>query len=250
MARLSGKVALITGGARGMGAAHAELFIKEGAKVIITDVLEDEGKKLADKLGSNVVFYKHDVTEVEDWKRVVADGEKHFGPINILINNAGISGMQKAIVDTSDEHYDKVYRINQLGVFLGMREVIPSMRRSKDPHRSIVNISSIAGMSGSENLVAYVASKFAVRGMTKVAAIELGKDKIRVNSIHPGVIETPMTNHPDFINAVREMAKLIPLGRTAQSGEVSNLALFLSSDESSYCTGQEFVIDGGQLASF
>jgi 3alpha(or 20beta)-hydroxysteroid dehydrogenase len=250
MARLFGKVALITGGARGMGAAHAELFVKEGAKVIITDVLEEEGKQLAKKLGSNVVFYKHDVTKVEDWKSVVADGEKLFGPINILVNNAGIAGMPKTIVETTDEHYDKVYRINQLGVFLGMREVIPSMKRSKDPHRSIVNISSIAGMLGGENLVAYVASKFAVRGMTKVAAIELGKDGIRVNSIHPGVIETPMTNHPDFINSVREMAKALPLGRTAQAGEVSNLALFLSSDESSYCTGQEFVIDGGQLASY
>jgi 3alpha(or 20beta)-hydroxysteroid dehydrogenase len=250
MARLSGKVALITGGARGMGASHAQMFLNEGAKVVITDILEEEGKKLAEKLGSGVVFYKHDVTKVEDWKRVVSETEKLFGPINILINNAGVSGNPKPIVETSDEHYDKIYQINQLSVFLGMREVIPSMKKSKDPHRSIVNISSIAGMSGGENLIAYVASKFAVRGMTKVAAVELGKDGIRVNSIHPGVIETPMTNHPDFIDLVREMAKALPLGRTAQSSEVSNLALFLSSDESSYCTGQEFVIDGGQLASF
>jgi 3alpha(or 20beta)-hydroxysteroid dehydrogenase len=247
MARVTGKVALITGGARGMGLSHAEVLLKEGAKVVITDILD--GSKEADRLGDHCRFFKHDVTKREDWERVVAETEKAFGPINILVNNAGIAGFAPWDART-DEDYEKHYKINQMGVYLGMQITAPSMMKAKSG--SIINISSIAGLGGSAGLMAYTATKFAVRGMTKVAALDYGSFNIRSNSIHPGVIATPMTlDNPSVDKSMIDMmAQNNPLGRIGEPIEVSNLVLFLASDESSFMTGAEFVIDGGQTCKY
>jgi 3alpha(or 20beta)-hydroxysteroid dehydrogenase len=243
MGRLDGKVAVITGGARGQGASHARRFVKEGAKVVFTDILVDEGNALANELGENARFIKHDVTDSEQWQQVVAETEATFGPVNILVNNAGIAISQE-IEHITEETYQKVIDVNQKSVFLGMKYVLPSMRKAGGG--SIVNISSISGILGLGG-IAYVASKFAVRGMTKTAALEFAKYNIRVNSIHPGLILTPMIQQVDNQDIVNEMAKTVPLGRVAQPEEVTNLLLFLVSDENSYCTGAEFVIDGGLI---
>lgn len=246
MGKLDGRVAIITGGARGQGAAHARRFVEEGAKVMITDILEEEGKALADELGENARFMKHDVTSEEQWKQVVAETENVFGPVNILVNNAGIV-MVKEIEELSEAEYRKVIDINQVGVFLGMKCVLPSMK--KNDSGSIINISSINGLRGSAGTIGYDASKFAVRGMTKTAALEFAKYNIRVNSVHPGPIDTPMIASEETRDIVKEMAEGIPLKRVGTPDEVSKLIVFLASDDSSYCTGSEFVIDGGVTAS-
>jgi len=243
--RLEGKVAIITGGARGMGAAHAAKFIEEGAKVVITDILEKEGTALAGELGENTMFIKHDTTKQSDWKHVVSTAEATFGPVGILVNNAGIS-FTKRIEDISEAEYKRVIDINQVSVFIGMKEILTSMRRAKGG--SIVNISSLAGITGYPGEIAYAASKFAVTGMTKVAALEFAAYGIRVNSVHPGLILTPMTGTKEFTETKNEVTKTIPLKRAAQPNEVSNLVLFLASDEASYSTGSEFIIDGGLFA--
>ena len=245
MGRLTGKVALITGAARGMGASHAELFVKEGAKVVITDVLD--GTETAKRLGDHCVYMKHDVTKREDWEKVVAETEKQFGPINILINNAGIAKILPWD-QTSDEVYDLHYRINQLGVYLGMLITVPSMKKAEGG--SIINISSIAGIMGNPNGSPYTATKFAVRGMTKSAAADWGPLGIRVNSVHPGVIRTPMTmENPDVDKSlVEQMGAMNCLGRIGDPIELSYVCLFLASDESSFVTGAEFVADGGQIS--
>lgn len=243
MSRLQGKVAIITGGARGMGASHVRKFVEEGAKVVFTDLNEEGGRALENELGGNAKFIKQDVTNATDWETVVAETENAFGPINILINNAGIS-VSKPFLEMSEEEYRKIVDINQVSVFLGMKAVVPSMQ--KTGNGSIVNISSINGLVG--GAVGYTDTKFAVRGMTKAAALQLAHLGIRVNSVHPGVIETPMVTEGDAIEMIKEFAKHIPLRRMAQSEEVSNLVLFLASDESSYSTGSEFVIDGGLTA--
>ncbi len=247
MGRLSGKTAIITGAAQGMGEEHAKAFVAAGAKVILTDINEEAVKALADSLGSDAMFIKHDVAKEADWAKVVAEGEARFGLVNVLINNAGVIGKIAATTEFTEEDYNFVCNINQLGVFLGMKAVIPSMIKSGVG--SIVNISSIAGLVaavGSPNL-AYVGSKFAVRGMSKQIAVEYGKQNIRCNSIHPGYIRTPMmaaATDEDGGGA----ADMIPLGRLAECSEVSNLAIFLASDESSFITGTEQVIDGGMTA--
>jgi 3alpha(or 20beta)-hydroxysteroid dehydrogenase len=247
MNRLAGKVALITGGARGMGEAHARLFVAEGAKVILTDLSEQAGQAIAQELGENALFLKHDVTKLADWQRVVAEGEAKFGPVTVLVNNAGVLGPIAATTELTEDGYLKVCAINQHGVFYGMQAVIPSMLKAG--LGSIVNISSVAGIVsiyGAPSL-AYVASKFAVRGMTKKTAVEFGGKNIRVNSVHPGFINTPM-----MAEATNEEGgdalSLIPLGRLAEPKEVSQLVLFLASDESSYITGTEHIIDGGMTA--
>ncbi|HSI66760.1 MAG TPA: glucose 1-dehydrogenase [Planococcus sp. (in: firmicutes)] len=245
MGRLDGKVAIITGGARGMGASHAKKFLEEGAKVMITDILEKEGEAMSSELGGNIKFMKHDVTKAAEWEKVVAETESAFGPVSVLVNNAGIV-LLKQIDEITEEEYRRIIDINQVSVFLGMKYVHPSMKKAE--HGSIINISSVSGLRGNSGSVAYDASKFAVRGMTKSAAIEFGAEGIRVNSIHPGIIETPMIMQEDTKDTVREFAKAIPLKRTAQPTEVSNLAVYLASDESSYSTGSEFVIDGGMTA--
>lgn len=248
MDRLKGKVALITGAAQGMGASHAKMFIAEGAKVILTDLNEKGGKALADQLGPNALFLKHNVTRAAEWKTVVKEGEAKFGPLNILVNNAGILGPIASTVDLSEEAYLGVCAVNQTSVFLGMQAVLPSML--KQGGGSIVNISSIAGVVaivGAPSL-AYVASKFAVRGMSKQVAIEYGSKNIRVNSVHPGYIKTPMMVQATDAEGGGAAAQ-IPLRRMAEASEVSNLVLFLASDESSFITGMEHVIDGGMTAA-
>jgi 3alpha(or 20beta)-hydroxysteroid dehydrogenase len=245
MGRLDGKVAIMTGGARGMGASHAKKFLEEGAKVMITDILEKEGEAMSSELGGNIKFMKHDVTKASEWEKGVAETESAFGPVSVLVNNAGIA-LLKPIDEITEEDYRRVVDINQVSVFLGMKYVHPSMKKAEKG--SIINISSVSGLRGNTGSVAYDASKFAVRGMTKSAAIEFGAEGIRVNSIHPGIIETPMIMQEDAKDLVRELAKAVPLKRTAQPSEVSNLVVYLASDESSYSTGSEFVIDGGMTA--
>lgn len=247
MGKLTGKVALITGAAQGMGAAHGRVLAAEGAKVILTDVQEAEGKALADSIGDAALFVRHDVTRFDDWTRVLAEGEAKFGPVNVLVNNAGIIGPLANTTDISLADYERVIDINQHGVTYGMRAVIPGMIAAGGG--AIVNISSIAGMIacfGFPNL-AYVASKFAVRGMTKAVAAEYGKHGIRVNSIHPGFILTPM-----MVAATDEngggAAEMTMLKRMAEPEEVSRLVVFLASEDSSFITGMEHIIDGGMTA--
>ncbi len=243
MARLEGKVAIITGSAQGMGAAHARLFVEEGAKVVITDLNEEKGTALAEELGENAIFVKQNVTSEDDWKNVIKVTEEKFGPVNVLVNNAGIT-LADSIEETSLDNYNKIVQINQVSVFLGMKSVIASMRKAEGG--SIVNISSMNGLVG--GAIGYTDTKFAVRGMTKAAALEFSPQGVRVNSVHPGVIETPMIMQEDVREQVEEFAKTIPMKRIAKVEEVSNLVLFLASDDSSYSTGSEFVIDGGLTA--
>jgi len=247
MGRVSGKVAIISGAAQGMGEAHARLFVAEGAKVILTDLNDKAGQALADSLGENAMFIRQDVTQKADWQRVVQEGEARFGNINVLVANAGVIGKVASTLDFTEEDYHFVCNINQTGVFLGIQAVLPSMIKAGGG--SIVNISSIAGMVACYGLpnIAYVASKFAVRGMTKRVAVEFGDKNIRCNSIHPGFIKTPM-----MVDATDEgggdAVSMIPLNRMAEPEEVSNLALFLASDESAFISGMEHVIDGGMTA--
>lgn len=244
MGRLDGKVAIITGGAGGMGKMHGKYFVKEGAKVIIADLESSDGEKVAEELGSDALFVAFDVTSEDSWKKLVKQSEEAFGPVSVLVNNAGIV-KQNSIEATSLEEYRQTIHINQDGVFLGMKYVLPSMKKAENG--SIINISSIAGIVGGANNLAYTASKFAVRGMTKAAAAEFAEFGIRVNSIHPGIIRTPMTEQEGIKELVEEMAKSIPMQRIAEPEEISNLVLYLASDESSYSTGTEFVADGGQI---
>lgn len=243
MARLQDKVIIITGAAQGMGETHARLCLAEGAKVVLTDINADKGEALAKELGDNALFIKHDVTNEDDWTQVVKRTEDKFGQIDVLVNNAGIT-THKSILDTSVESYRKILEINQVSVFLGTKAVIPSMIEGKQG--SIINISSINGLVG--GAIGYTDSKFAVRGMTKAAALECAPHGIRVNSIHPGVIATPMIMQGDTKDAVEAFAKSIPMKRVAQPEEVSGIVLFLASDDSSYSTGSEFIVDGGLTA--
>lgn len=243
MARLEGKVAIITGSAQGMGAAHAKKFIEEGAKVVLTDLNEEKGNAFAAELGENAIFVKQNVANEEDWKNVVAKAKETFGPVNVLVNNAGIT-MAKSITDTSVEDYRKIVEINQVSVFLGIKSVVSSMEKAGQG--TIVNISSLNGLVG--GAVGYTDTKFAVRGITKAAALELAPKNIRVNSVHPGVIATPMVVQEDTKAAVEAFSKMIPMGRVAEPEEVSNLVLYLASEESSYSTGSEFIVDGGMSA--
>jgi 3alpha(or 20beta)-hydroxysteroid dehydrogenase len=230
-----------------MGASHARCFIAQGAKVILGDVNEKDGAKLASELGPNALFVKQDVARKADWDTVIKLGQERFGHINVLVNNAGIIGALASTVDLTEQEYQRVCSVNQTAVFLGMQAVIPGMLQAGGG--SIVNISSVAGMVaiyGSPN-VAYVASKFAVRGMTKQVAVEYGGRNIRANSVHPGYIKTPMMAAATDESG-GEAVKQIPLKRMAESSEVSNLVIFLASDESSFITGTEHVIDGGMTA--
>lgn len=241
MGRLLNKNAIITGAARGMGAAHARLFIAEGATVTLSDLREDEGRALAAELGSSAQFVCHDVASAAGWAETAAAAER-FGPVTILVNNAGIS-VEGPIAEFSDEDYDRVIATNQTSVFMGCRAVVPSMRRAGIG--SIVNISSAAGLVGFPNGAAYCASKFAVRGLTKAFAMELASEGIRVNSVHPGVVETPMVGGLDVPALV---VPTVPLGRIGQPADIAHLVLYLASDESGYCTGSEFIADGGLTA--
>ena len=239
MGRLDGRVTLITGGARGQGAAEAELFAAEGATVVITDVLVDDGERTAGEIGAE--FIEHDVSSEERWAEVVSDIVDRHGRLDVLVNNAGILHGAR-LVNTRTEDWDRTIAVNQTGVFFGMRAVAPVM--IEQGSGSIVNISSVAGLEGVFGSMAYTASKFAVRGMTKVAAKELSPSGIRVNSVHPGLIDTDMTS--EFPK--ERMLRTVPLGREADPSEVAALVLFLASEEASYCSGQEFIVDGGMHA--
>lgn len=231
-----------------MGETHARRFVEEGAKVVITDLAEDLGTKLATELGDNAIFVKHDVTDPKSWSDVIAKSEEKFGPVTVLVNNAGLAGPYVLTADMTDEDYLRTVNVDQHGVFYGMRAVIPGMVKAGGG--SIVNISSVAGYAHTPGTpsVAYTASKFAVRGMTKATAVEYGEKGIRVNSLHPGGILTPMMKESLTEEQVAQVAAGVPLRRMGESSEISEAAIFLASDASSYLTGSELVADGGMLA--
>jgi len=244
--RLEGKVAFISGGARGMGAAEARLFAKEGAKVVMGDVLEAEGKQVEAEInetGGEALFISMDVAKEDDWQRAIDATVARFGKLNVLVNNAGIVD-RSSLEETSEETWDRVMDVNAKGVFLGTKMVIPEMRKAGGG--SIINISSISGMV-SVGYPAYNASKGAVRVFTKNVAVEYARENIRVNSIHPGAIWTPMSLY-HTTRTREERARTIPMGRVGEPKEVAYGVLFLASDESSYMTGSELVIDGGVTA--
>ncbi|WP_232376217.1 glucose 1-dehydrogenase [Amycolatopsis aidingensis] len=246
--RLAGKVALITGAARGQGAAAARRFVAEGARVLLADVADDAGKQLADELGAAAGYQHLDVGAEDEWELAVQRAVAEFGGLDVLVNNAGILHFSE-LASTSLADYERVLRVNQIGTFLGMRSVVEPMTAAGGG--SIVNVSSVEGLAGMPFLVAYTASKFAIRGMTKVAALELGGRGIRVNSLHPGMIDTRMVQDAAGGAEVdlSRVGKKLALRRVGQPEEIAGLALFLASDESSYCTGGEFVADGGATAT-
>ncbi|MGF1600202.1 MAG: SDR family NAD(P)-dependent oxidoreductase [Acidimicrobiales bacterium] len=242
MARLDGKVALISGGARGQGAAEGRLFAAEGATVYLTDVLA-EGRLVADEIGGT--FFEHDVTDEAAWATITKEIVAEHGRIDVLVNNAGIFRIA-GLADTDRDLWDTIIAVNQTGVFLGLKAVAPIMQEQRSG--SIINISSIAGLRGAGMALAYGASKWAVRGMTRSLAQELAPHQVRVNSIHPGIIDTPMADEFDRMGVRQMVDERIPMGHEASPDEVAKLALFLASDDSTYCTGSEFVVDGGMTA--
>ena len=240
MPRLQNKVILITGAARGQGAAEARLFVREGAKVVITDVLEDQARQLTQDLAPSAIFVRHDVTSETDWQKAIQAAES-LGGLHGLINNAGIY-QPSTLLETDTALFERHMRINQLGPFLGMKLVVPLIERSGGG--AIVNISSVAGLRGSPGAIAYSATKWALRGMTKAAALDLAERNIRVNSIHPGPIDTPMLNVRTPEQNQRRVQQ-VPMKRMGSADEIADLVLFLVSDESRYITGAEIAIDGG-----
>ncbi len=244
MGRLDGKVAIITGAARGQGAAEARAFAAEGAQVVLTDVLVDEGEATAAEIGDGAVFERHDVSREEEWDAVVSSTIERFGRLDALVNNAAIQ-INSPIASHALADYEKLVSVNQVGVFLGMRAAVRPMTDAGGG--SIVNISSGAGIRATKYMIGYAATKYAVTGMTASAALELARYNIRVNSIHPGIIDTEMinTNTPE---ATAAMVKLTPLRRLGEVEEIAQVALFLASDESSFMTGAHVPVDGGITA--
>jgi 3alpha(or 20beta)-hydroxysteroid dehydrogenase len=240
MARFDGKVILISGGARGQGAAEARMLVAEGGRVVIGDILENEGRRLAAELGDAAVFLYHDVTEEADWTEAVETAER-LGGLHGMINNAAIY-IPRSLMETDTALFERHMRVNQLGCFLGMKAVVGAMERSGGG--SIVNISSVAGLRGSPGAIAYSATKWALRGMTKAAAIDLAPRNIRVNSVHPGPIDTEMlkVRSPE---ENRRRIEMVPMRRMGTAEEVAKLVLFLLSNDSAYITGAEMTIDGG-----
>jgi 3alpha(or 20beta)-hydroxysteroid dehydrogenase len=243
MGRLDGKVAIITGAARGQGESEARLFVEEGAKVVIGDVLEEEGQAVAKDLGDAATFVRMDISQESDWQAATA-AAAGLGTLNVLVNNAAVIHFA-SIEDTSLEDYNRVISINQVGTFLGMKTVAGPMKRGGGG--SIINVSSIDGLQAKNGIVAYAASKWAIRGMTKVAAIELGRHGIRVNSLHPGGVDTVMGN-PVGMDNIDNFYQDHPIPRCGVSKDIAFMALFMASDECSYSTGTEFVADGGWTA--
>jgi len=253
MNRLDGDVALVSGGARGLGRAIVESFVREGARVVIADLRHEQAQSVAADLGPSARAIRLDVTDEGSWLDAVAVAEKEFGSITVLVNNAGLAE-GAPIAETTLESYRRVTEVNQTGVFLGMKSLIPAMKRAG--RGSIINISSIDGLVGSPRIISYIASKWAVRGMTKAVAMEMGPFGIRVNSIHPGHVVTelglPDGVDPSMISEMVEghTARHAPMQRTGTPQEIAAMAVFLASDESSYCTGSEFVVDGGFTAGY
>ncbi len=238
MGRVDDKVAIITGGAQGMGAADARLLVAEGAKVVIGDILDEKGEALAAELGAAASYVHLDVSDEEQWQAAVDTAVKEFGKVNVLVNNAGI--VQVGPLKSLDvEKWNRVLAVNLTGAMLGIKAVLGPMKEAGGG--SIINVSSIEGMRGASWVHSYVASKWGLRGLTKSAALELASDNIRVNSLHPGFIRTPMTKHfpDDMVSA--------PLGRPGRPEEVATFVVFLASDESSFSTGSEYVVDGGLI---
>jgi 3alpha(or 20beta)-hydroxysteroid dehydrogenase len=241
MGRLSGKIALVSGGSRGMGATHARAIVANDGKVVIGDILEAEGAALARELGDDAHFIRLDVTKADDWKAAVALAVTEFGGLNVLVNNAGIAEKPTELEEYTEAQWNTILGINLTGVLLGIKAAVGALKASAPA--SIINISSTAGFIGTPGLHGYVATKFGVRGLTKAVAAELGSSRVRANSIHPGPIRTPMIAGFDVSGVAGA------LGRMGEPEEVSNLVVYLASDESSFSTGTEFVVDGGQLAS-
>lgn len=239
MGRLDGKVALISGGARGIGAAIARRFLDEGAAAVVGDVLDDDGAALVAELGDRVRYVHLDVTSPSGWDAAVNEAVTAYGGLSVLVNNAGIVNFGR-IDEYPHEQWSRIIDVNLTGVFNGIKAAAPAL--AKAGASSIINVSSIAGLRGYENLAGYTASKFGVRGLTKAAALDLGRDGIRVNSVHPGVIQTPMTEGMTFDTGH------VPLHRIGQPTEIAQLAVYLASEESSFVTGAEFVVDGGETA--
>lgn len=244
MGRLDGKVAIITGAARGQGEAEARLFASEGAKVVLGDVLDDDGEQVAASIGEHARYVHLDVSQEADWAAAVA-AAADMGSLRVLVNNAAVI-RPAAIEETSLDDYMEVINVNQVGTFLGMKAVFESMKMAGGG--SIVNISSIDGQQSKNGLISYSASKFAIRGMTKTAAIEWGRFDIRVNSIHPGGVNTPMGNPNNDPRAEKEPYIFHPIARVGEPIEIAYAALFLASDEASYITGSEVNVDGGWRA--
>ena len=240
MSRLEGRIALVTGGARGIGAAIARAMVAEGAKVVIGDVLDREGEALAKELGASTKYVHLDVTKPDDWEVAVTIAVKTYGTLNVLVNNAGIASYGP-IDQYSHVDWDRIIAVNLTGVFNGIQAAIPALKDAGGG--SIVNMSSLAGLRGEAGMPGYVATKFAVRGLTKAAALDLARYGIRVNSIHPGIVNTPLSAEGPKVSMSH-----VAMDRVGEPIEIANLTVFLASDASSFSTGAEFIADGGELA--